>query len=126
MPTVTATIEIDCPAGYEPVAFRVPLYGGHFVTSSGTVEVCECHHTTPRLILRPVWTPAPWMPKGAWLYPFSEAGWFFTRQTPQPINREGSWYVGKGPNQVVSAMSLAELHGETFVPPPTREPVQIT
>lgn len=125
MPTVTATIEIDCPAGYEPVAFRVPLYGAHFVTSSGTVEVCECHHTTPRLILRPVWTPAPWMPKGAWLY-CCDSDWLLHKNKPKPSRRyrDGCWH--NNDSGAVNATNLAGLHGETFVPPPTREPVQIT
>ena len=116
MPIITATIEIDCPEGYEPVAYRAPNSELHV---SRRDEVMEGTNEYSRLIVRPKWQPAAWMPKGAWLYERYQY-WYFSLN--QPIWTEGWWWGDKS----VAAELLAAFYKETFVPPQTREPVQIT
>lgn len=124
MPLVTATIEIDCPEGYEPVAFRAPKDEEFWLRDVGKIvqQGNDVHTECKRLIVRPLWQPPGWMPKGAWLFPMNSNYWCLSSK--QPVANECFWRAAGGASRI-EAEALAELFGETFMPPPKREPIQI-
>jgi hypothetical protein len=98
MPTNTITIEV--PEGYEAVSYRPPQAHEYYLVK-GRAQQAGFDYDNDWLVLRRVWQPPAWMPKGAWLVNDPDVDkWYFNKKCVY-----------------IEAEKLAALHGEVFEPP---------
>lgn len=67
---------------YEPVEFRIPKKGEHFIRDDGVVWIGTCDHYQPRIILRRKWTWPEWL--GGWGFAMDKNGevfWYGAKAT---------------------------------------------
>lgn len=111
-------LDVDVPEGFVLTGeYRSPKWGEWFLEKLSNCEgqATKIHeaYVGSRLILKKAWTPEPWMPKGCELrYDKWVEYWCFGR----PESRTIDW----------PAYELADLYGETFVPPPDESRVYRT
>lgn len=106
-------IEIEVPVGWRAVAYRVPALQEWILDNDGNIKQVTTATKDKEIIITRVWVQPSWFPRKGWLY-FNGVNWFISIAEPT-LTANGTYTLGVGTS--VQASFLAELFGQTFIPP---------